>query len=404
LLPLPAVSQSYPAQQVAYENLWADPPAAPAPVQAETLPSPSDQSVISGDYQAAMSGWSGSSCPGGVCGQPGCCQSNWFAYGGALLMARSGANKFNVSFDTGGPNTVLCSCYTDQRLSGGFEVTGGRMFNCGCNALAVTYWGLYPSDQTAQVYGSDMVGNLNSNFDFSGLNYNDGNGDASANTFFDDAQIHSIRSTYTIQNVEVNLLGGCCGVTPWSCGYGNGCGPRLSCNWLAGVRYFQFNESFSLGADNADTTLDGDLNEIYYDVRARNSLVGFQIGGGVNYIVNSRLSLYGTGKAGIYGNDMQVTHSVYGPNGSATFTNGDNCDTTGSRTGLAMIGQADLGIKWQISCRWSAQFGYRVLGAAGVATIADQMPPDFSNAGALQQINNGSLLLHGGYAGVQFCF
>lgn len=319
-------------------------------------------------------------------------------------MARSGANKFNVSFDTGGPNTVICGCYTDMEVSGGFEATVGRTFNCGCNALAVTYWGLYPSDQEANAYGADMTGALNTNFDFTGVDYNG----AAANTFFDDAARHQVRSEYTIQNVEVNLLGGCCGLTPWSCGYGGNCAQRVTCHWLAGVRYFQFDESFSLGADNTDTVFDGSANEIYYDLDARNSLVGFQVGGGLNYAISPKWSLYGTGKAGIYGNDASVRHSVYGSAGSGLITGGANAGdiatVVGSSTRLAMIGQIDLGVKWQMSNRWSAQFGYRVFGASGVATVAEQLPPDFNNVGTMQNINSGSLLLHGGYAGVQFCF
>jgi len=413
LLPLPAISQSFPARQVAHENLWNEPPVAPQPTP-DHLPSPSDQviqspkSVISGDYQSAMANeWAPASCTSGVCGQGGC-QNNWFVSSSALLMTRVCNDDVNMSFDTGGPNTVLCTCDTDMDLTGGFEITAGRAFNNGCNALAVTYWGLYPSDRSATAYGSNMVGNLNANMDFSGLSYDDGTGVQTMDNYFDNAAVHNICSSTTIQNVEINLLGGCCGVTPWSCGYRGTC-PRLSCNWLAGIRIFEFNEGFCLSSDNTDTVFNGGLNEVYYEVQTQNSLVGFQVGGGYNYAVNNSWSLYGTGKAGVYGAKRSAFQRVYGANGNAIINSGayagDDCGVYAEDTGLAVIGQLGMGANWQINSRWSATLGYRVFGAAGVATLNDQISNDLTNVGAMHELNgNGSLLLHGGYAGLQFCF
>jgi hypothetical protein len=413
LLPMPAAAQGYPAQQVAYDNLWNDPPTAPNPgVSPSDLPSPPpDGSVITEDYKGAMTGdWGAGS--GAVCGNGGCCcTNNWFVYAGGLFMWRANQSEANVSFDTAGPNTVLCTCMTNTNLIGGFEVTGGRSFNCGNNALALTYWGLYPGTQTANAYaGIDTVGNLNAIADFSNLSYDDGTGAQSAANFFDNAVHHQIFQSSTIQNVEVNLFGGCCGGNNlWNCGCNNCCGRRLTCNWLAGIRYFQFNENFSLASDNADTVFDGSLNEMYYDVRTTNSLLGFQVGGGLNYCLNSSWSLYGTGRAGIYGNQQTSTQAIYGANGNAMITGGayagSQCAAYASRNALAMIGQLDMGAKWNINCRWSAFFGYRIMGVTGVATTADQIQSDVSNLGAMQQVNgNSSLLLHGGYGGLQFCF
>ena len=410
LLALPATSHAYPGRQVAHENLWAAPETSPVSTDQNAPPRPpADESVISGDYKAAMTN---ESCTSTVCGNGacGCCQNNWFVYGGALLMTREYGHKFNVSFDTGPPaDTVICSCHNDMDYSGGFEITAGRTFNCGCNALAVTYWGLYPSDQEENAFGSNMVGNLNANLDFSGLDYDNGGGAAGMDLYFDDALRHRVTTSNNIQNVEVNLLGGCCGITPWSCGYGECCGQRLSCNWVAGVRYFQFDENFSLGADTVDTSFDGGLDEVYYDVETENTLWGVQIGGGVNYCINPCWSVYSNGKAGVFGNNMDIYQRVYGSNGGAVVNNGtylgDSCAINTGDTRLAVMGQIDSGIKWQISCRWSATIGYRVLGVSGVALLSEQIPTDLTNLGAMREVDSsGSLLLHGGYLGAQFCF
>lgn len=414
VMPMPATAQGYPARQVAYDNLWNDPPSAPNPgVSPSDLPSPPpDGTIITEDYKGAMAGdWGAGS--GAVCGNGGCCSNNWFIYTGGLYMWRTNQASTNVSFDTGGPNTVLCTCMADSNTIGGFEVTGGKSFNCGLNALALTYWGLYPGTQSAEVFNTDpgMTGNLNAIADFSGLSYDGGGGVQTADNFFDNAVHHQVTQSSTIQNVEVNLFGGCCNGANnlWNCGGNNCCGRRLTCNWLGGIRYFQFNENFSFASDNTDTIFTGAVNEMYYDVRTTNSLLGFQLGGGLNYCINNNWSLYGTGRAGIYGNRQTSTQSIYGANGAAVITSGQyagsNCDAYGCATQLAMIGQLDMGARWNINCRWSAFFGYRILGVTGIATTAAQIPADVSNLGAMQQVNGrDSLLLHGGYGGLQFCF
>ena len=55
------------------------------------------------------------------------------------------------------------------------------------------------------------------------------------------------------------------------------------------------------------------------------------------------------------------------------------------------------------SCR--ATIGYRLIGVTGVALVPDQIPVNFTDVNQIERINsNGSLLLHGFYGGLNFCF
>ena len=64
------------------------------------------------------------------------------------------------------------------------------------------------------------------------------------------------------------------------------------------------------------------------------------------------------------------------PLGNATINNGPNAGQeflvrSAARDTFAMSGQIDLGGRWAITNNWSVNFGYRVLGLAGVATADD---------------------------------
>jgi len=425
LLPLPPVE--YPATQVAHRsNLWQDSGPANA---AEELPSPSDATLPrpaigtgvapSQDYAADHGQHHGSfsNLPDyGIaesCGPFGCgaCPSSWYASGQGLFMKKDFRHGFNTSIDTGTNQVVLgnCGCIAGD-LVGGFEVTVGRTF-CGCsNALEVTYWGLFPGQLWKNAYGYDMVGDLDTTWNLTDLNYDNGVGDVGpVSDWYNGAQHHAVSSEYSINSVEINLLGQTCGGNILNSCCSNPCGPCLSFGWSAGIRYFQFNEKFMFGADDWDTVWTGNGGEVWYENQVTNDLLGFQLGAELNYRFAKCWSVFVNGKAGVYGNHATNTQGVWGSNGFATINNGgytgDEYCFTSSTTDLAMLAQIDLGVKWQINCNWSLTAGYRVVGVSGVALYADQIPTDFSNLDVIRDIDtNGSLLLHGGFAGVEFCF
>jgi len=430
LLPLPPVE--YPATQVAHRsNLWQESgPAAPA----EDLPSPSDATLPtpaapaigtgvapSYDYSAghghgAHHGSFSATPDYGVaesCGPFGCgaCPNVWYASGQGLFMTKDFRHGFNTSIDDWDSNVVLgnCGCIAGD-LVGGFEVTVGRTF-CGCqNALEVTYWGLFPGENWKSAYDYDMAGNLDTTLNFSDVDYDDGNGNVGpVQDWYNDSRRHSVVAEYNVNSVEINLLGQTCGGNILNSCCVNPCGPCLSFGWSAGLRYFQFNERFMFGTDDVDYDWTGASNEIWYENEVTNDMIGFQLGGELNYRFAKCWSVFVNGKAGVYGNHATNQQSVYGSNGYATMNNGawagEDFWIESSTTDLAMLAQLDLGVKWQVNCNWSLTAGYRVVGVSGVALYADQLPTDFSNYDVISDIDtNGSLLLHGGFAGVEFCF
>jgi hypothetical protein len=422
LLPLPPVE--YPATQVAHRsNLWQESgPAAPA----EDLPSPSDAAQPSPAIGTGVAPQQGTVHSGQYsyspdlaygddsCGPMGCgaCPNHWYAGAQGLYMTKDHRHGFNTSIDDWDSNVVLgnCGCINSDWV-GGFQVSVGRTF-CGCqNALEVTYWGLYPGQNWRDAYAGDMVGNLDTTFNMGDLDYDDGNGNAGpVGDWYNDTQHHSVSSEYTINSVEINLLGQTCG----GGAFGGGCctspcGPCLSFGWSAGLRYFQFNERFMFGSDDVDYVWDGSANELWYENEVTNDLLGFQLGGVLNYRFAKCWSAFVNGKAGVYGNHATNEQSVYGSNGYATMNNGawagEEYYINSSTYDLAMLAQMDIGLKWQVNCHWALTAGYRAVGVSGVALYADQIPTDFSNADVIKDINtNGSLLLHGGFAGLEFCF
>ena len=101
--------------------------------------------------------------------------------------------------------------------------------------------------------------------------------------------------------------------------------------------------------------------------------------------------------------------AVYGSPGDAWVTAGPYAGQSyrvrSTHTGMAFLGQVDLGARYQVSKCWSLNGGYRVVGVSGLANAVDQIPSSFGNLqGASYLNNNGSQILHGAYVGATFCF
>ena len=70
-----------------------------------------------------------------------------------------------------------------------------------------------------------------------------------------------------------------------------------------------------------------------------------------------------------------------------------------------MIGELDLGLAYRFSQRVRANVGYRLIGINGIALAPNQIPRNFENENEIYRINsNDSLILSGGYAGLEMCF
>ncbi len=192
--------------------------------------------------------------------------------------------------------------------------------------------------------------------------------------------------------------GPCC-LTP-------GCGSRLNMTWLAGVRYFRFEDNLNYASSINDTVFGNGNDDIYYNSGLVNDLVGFQIGGTLNYCTGRRASLYATSKMGIYGNHAQFNSSIGTLNGHAAYFTGsptENYIISTSKTDVAFLGEMGAGVNYRLTSKWSANVGYRAIAVSGVATAVDQFPINMSTLGSVSNFdNNASLILHGVNLGAQY--
>ncbi len=413
LLPIPTQTDYYSAALAAHqESVVIEAAQGENPAATDNLPSPSDPHVQAPEsYKNAMQQWGDDSCTsgayGGECGNGGCGCGPWFGSVGALILGPSSRCSTYLAYDSATYLPVLTTGQTNGAFGGGIDVTAGKFFGCGNWGASFNYWGVYPSAQRADVYNTDVTGNLGSYLNFGGLNYNGNPGTNYWNTV-----VHQrIVTNQTINSAEINLLGNCgCGLFGCNtCSCAGPCGPRLGMGWTMGLRYFQFNDDFNYYSDNLDNVLDGSVNEMQYRINTRNSLYGFQVGGGLNYRVWNCFSLYGIGKAGIYNNHASVSQAIYGSGGDATVNVGPYAGTayrfSNSANSLAFLGQLDLGGRYQMSKCWSINGGYRMVGISGLALSDGQIPGNFAYIPDAQRVHAcDSMILHGGYVGATFCW
>ena len=356
----------------------------------------------------------------------------WFVGGGALLFRRVDDRNQALTYDTNMPTeNPLGTRDARQARLPGFEVFAGRYFNCGRNALMLNYWGLYPEDQSATI--TNGGGTYRSRYHFNGIDMPSQN----VYDWYDGANSHRLVRSSNYHNVEANLLGfavggaarnwgGCgdCGDCG-SCGSGcaaftgpcnltpNMCGSRLNWTWLGGFRWFRFTDNLQYAASENDDMFDGSADDLYYDNNVRNDLVGFQLGSAGTYCLGKRLNLYALSKAGIYNNHSEL-YTRIGRNGAMPTTativsgniyNGQDYQVTASQNNAAFLGELGTGVGVRITKGWSANVGYRVIGASGVATAVNTIPVEMLHLGNVSNYNTtSSLILHGVTVGGMYNF
>ena len=177
---------------------------------------------------------------------------------------------------------------------------------------------------------------------------------------------------------------------------------------MAGIRYIDYSENFLFTTDFDDTIFDGDATEASYAVNLDNDLIGFQIGSAINYCVTQRFSTYAIGRVGVYNNHIRQFQQIYGSAGPVTVNSGPNTGSIYSVSSqsdeLAVVGQLDFGVRWNINRSWSLDAGYRIVGLSGVAIAEDNVQQaNFQDLQGIADIQSqGAVVLHGGYAGVTY--
>ena len=437
-----------------------------------------------GNYAGCYSGGHGAGCLSGAC----CgCRPRWFGGVYGLLMERDRGPYVPLSFST--PTANAPPYYpsdtevnlevrdADIDYQGGVEfrlghyLGGGAGGGCGCGcgptcAVEGVYWGLFEEDGFATV--TDLTTDANRLYgmiDFRGLEYSWTGLVADyrpVNDYWDygpptedrtapyDVEIRSfqVRSTFSVQNAEINLLslptlcGGCgayggggrlmgrargCGMGGYGgcadgcaggcdscCGGGGSCGcasggcmPRYSVTTVIGARFMRFDEDFWLRSDfeRMDTNA---LGFLAYNVDCDNTLYGAQLGCRGTYRLGctGRFALHCNSNVGLYGNHIEVAQWMDMPTGGALrFANNGNDSfyVENEKEDISILGELRLGASYQYSCNCRMYGGWRVLGVTGVALTTDQIPSSFNSPNQVAWIHsNGSLLIHGLQAGVEY--
>ncbi len=222
-------------------------------------------------------------------------------------------------------------------------------------------------------------------------------------SIFDSALFHVLDRETDINNFEVNLLnnGG---------HYKTRRGRSAHFELIGGFRWFQFDERLFYTAVGDVVRFPIATEAFTYQTQVNNDLIGFQLGARNELCFTQRLRGFFSVTTGVFNNNIKSQQNFFDANGAGVrLTDGPEAgqifDFKDEKNDVAIIGELDAGVTFQVSPRARARFGYRTFGVAGVALAADQIPADFRRAESAKNVNsNGSLLLHGGYAGMEFCF
>jgi hypothetical protein len=368
-------------------------------------------------------------CADGSCDGPSGCNlggyfhdlsgltSGWYGSAAGLIMTRDMPDRRILTSEIGDPTArVLSNRDADIDWEGGFEVIFGR---CITNNLRweAGYWGVGPFRGSALVV--DPTNSLISTIDLNSVDI----GPDAASDFFDASAGHSVYRDSDVQNIEFNMIyrpgcfgacgdgacgGGACGYG--DSGYGASCSNPWSVELLAGIRYFRFEDFLRYGGVEGGASFGdlGGMREAYMQSDVENHLIGFQIGALIDYNVARCWTLYARPKFGIYGNSMNHNFNVRRGDeleNGYNWVTGDTFPARSNGTDVSFLAEVDLGVRWDYNCHWSAFAAYRAVAVTGVALSDDQFPTALADIPSIRAIDsNGSLVVHGLVAGLQFQF
>ncbi len=213
----------------------------------------------------------------------------------------------------------------------------------------------------------------------------------------DNAIFHSISYSSSLDNFEMNFR------RRWTA---PNC--RVQASFLMGVRYLYLLEDFQYftqGRDDIDPdpTVVEPGGTMDYNIRARNSLTGFQLGADLWSTIIPGVKFGGELKAGAYGNYANQTTVI-----DVTEPNNTYNESVGMND-IAVITDANLMAIWRVNPNWTLRAGYSLIYIDGVALAPEQFnstPPNVIFPGPIARTpgsnDNGSAFYHGGFAGLEW--
>ncbi len=274
----------------------------------------------------------------------------------------------------------------------GFRFTGATQISAGLIA-EFTYFGLFNwSDQ--QMVRDDTIGDFFSVYSDFGTNPFNGFDET------DRSHFQEITFSSTIDSFELNFR------RRWSA-------PNclVQGSWLGGVRYIYLVEDFEYntnGGDDLATPILEVNGKQQTDIRTRNSLTGFQIGGDLWTTIVPGISLGGEMKGGVYGNYGNQRTVLF-----ATTTLPPAATTVieeASINDVAFAGEARLEAIYRTGPNWTIRAGYTFFVMSGVALAANNLntsaPPSLQAVGTTPRPafknDDGDVFLHGGHVGIEW--
>jgi hypothetical protein len=367
----------------------------------------------------------------------------WFGGANLLFLTMEENCNHRLLFDVGDRMpTLLETNDVDPSGTVGMDLFLGRYIACGQHALTVNYFRFDPDGETASVrHPTAGMGALGNPFDYrvphpgwNNVSYdigNDGNAgnDRTLYDLYDMSVGYRVYRDLSFQGLEANLvsfgLGGARrgAIGPQAGPCSSGCGPqpgcagsllsgfsdRLQIQTTHGLRWFQLEDAFQFAASRTDYMYGTTTDDFYYDLDTENNLFGYQFGARLEYALSCKLNVHFGSKFGIYANDAEFRSRI-GTASMPAYVNaaypqiaGDAVVTRDSDTVLSTLGELDLGLGYRFNRCWTVTGGYRLYGITGVATTVGSIADDLGHLPTAGKVcADDSILLHGGYVGLEY--
>ncbi len=326
-----------------------------------------------------------------------CCQpmprDSWYASAAGLYMDRSKSRRVWTTYENNNNANQLMNTHdADTDWEAGADLRLGRSFACNRWALELGYWSVNNFEATSSQTHANGV---SSPLQFNDLEF--AIGDPVAN-YFDNAAEHRLSRSNELHNVELNIIEG---QLP-----SGGCGP-WSHRMLFGVRYFKFDEDLTFSTLDLGGTWGGNggLDQVALSDSVKNDLVGVQLGCLFERQVGCRTRFFVTPKFGVYNNRVEHRFDLRRGDGTAAmptaFSGVSGSYPVESRTDVvSFLSEANIGLQYQASARWTLFGGYRVVVLTNVGLADNQIPQFIVDIPEIADIDtDGSLVLQGAFFG-----
>jgi hypothetical protein len=327
------------------------------------------------------------------------CDSLWYASAAAIMFTRDQGNRVWTTFEEdNNPNQLMNTNDAKLGWEPGYEIKFGRRFCCGIWAIEASVWRIDGFTAEHSQLPVTAGGHVSTPLAVDELDFGTA---GTGQDFFDGAEEHRLRRRNEFNNVEINFIRN---------RMADGWSDAFDLSGSFGFRYFQFYEDLRFTSLRQGGSWSNLVDQANIEDRIRNNFFALQFGLDGRYNLGYNLHLFASPKIGLGVNHIENRFDPYRGDGlratpSASSHVVGSYPTTGKSDGFSFLGQIDVGVDWQFHPQWKAFVGYRMITMTGVGLADHQIPMYLVDIPEERTVhNNGSLLLHGGFAGLEFNF